>query len=192
MTKDNVIKIRDAIKGGKNLPVRVILTDMVTCIDESNALTAVKWDDTNGIIYVYRTQSPQMMESNTNRDNCICLFATDYSNITAIEVGRLKIDDIESTFTTIEATGCSFKSGFKDWILHIFKEAFNKGRWDLDHKDINDIHGRGSNIEQTSVDYRRGVGDYSFKESQRYADRNAKIASGDLKTDEERAEGDTP
>lgn len=185
MEKSMVIKIRDAIKGGKNIPLRIITTDNIACIDESNAFTAVKWDDTNGILYVYRLQSPYVMESNTNRDQCISLFATDYSNITAMEVARLNIDDIESTVNTIKATGASFSDDFKKWIITMFKEALHKDRWRLSQQDINNIH--GAEFEKAHYDYYKGKYPEKMKETIRYADRNEKIAKGELKTDEERA-----
>ena len=54
MDKAQVIKLRDELKCGKNLPVRVLINNSFTIIDESHHLQFTKWDDTNGILYSLR------------------------------------------------------------------------------------------------------------------------------------------
>ena len=51
MDKDKVIKLRDALKADKNLPLRILIDNGFTTIDESYHLQFTKWDDTNGILY---------------------------------------------------------------------------------------------------------------------------------------------
>ena len=182
MTKEQVIQIRDAIKAGKNLPLKLFITDVTTDVNEANALTAVKWDDVNGIIYVYRLEAMSLMSSPSDRTKTISLYATTYENITGMEVGKLPVEDIRTTSSNIRSTGATFSEDFENWVYDMFNNALSSDRVRLEHYDVNQL--TGARVDTTYGSYYHDRQKGKMKLEQRYADRNEKIDKGELVADE--------
>mgnify|MGYP003533966772 FL=1 len=179
MEKEDVIKIRTAIKAGKNLPVRVFVDNAFTIIDESQTFQFTKWDDDNGILYSFRLIDPQSDKIPNNIEQAVSVYSTSYANIQAIETPVVPMKDMDSLFGTIEATGCKFSEDFKSLIKHAFTEVLHHDRYQLSSSDINSI--LGPNTVNDKDDYYYNKFTENFKETRRYADRNAAIDEANKK-----------
>ena len=184
MTKDEVIKLRDTLKMGRNLPLKIYLDDQFANIDESNGLTFVKWDDINGIIYLFRLIDLMPTEPRipNNREGSISLYAAPYEQIQGMEIITLPINYLSEEIDSIEASGATFKQDFREAIIRTFTEALHPDRWRLSRQDINTITGNYT-IPSDNDYYARRFNE-KFLETRRYADRNQAIKDGTLKVDE--------
>jgi len=175
MTKDLAIKMRDALKGNKNIPLRVMAMDgPIVIVDESIAFAYTKWDDANGILYQWRLLSPNdHPQAGSNIANAVNTVAIPYEYIGVMQA-VISVEDLDAQFGSIEASGCAFNNAqFKETIKNTFKEAQHPDRWRLDPKDINAIH--GFDIMNTKDNYYRGEFTEPFKETRPKAARNAYI-----------------
>lgn len=142
MEKQATIKLRDTLKNGKNYPLKVTVSDMQINIDESNLMQFTAWDDTNGIIYVFRLIPPQDATAPNNAEQCINLIAVPYSCIQTMEVKRLPVADIESEVGKINAYGAgTISDNFKKRIKFTYENILSKDLWRLSPEDINNILG---------------------------------------------------
>lgn len=141
MTKEEVIKIRTALKCGKNIPIRAQLDGGLGTIDESNILQFTKWDDENGIIYTFKLVDMQSDDIPTNKQQNISIIATSYDSIRNIEVAKLPLTEIDNLFSGIEGTGCVFNDDFKNLIKHVYSEVLHPDRYQLTPTNINSIVG---------------------------------------------------
>lgn len=140
MNKQMVIKLRETLKNGKNYPLKVTTSDMQINIDESNLMQFTAWDDTNGIVYVFRLIPPQDATAPNNAEQCINLIAVPYDYIQTMEVKRLPLESIESGIDKINAYGANTISpNFKKRIKFTFDNILSKDLWRLSPEDINNI-----------------------------------------------------
>ena len=176
MDKTQVIKLRDELKCGKNLPVRVLINNSFTIIDESHHLQFTKWDDTNGILYSFRlinvSGSDRIL---TNKENAISVFAVSYDTIEAIEIPVLPMDDLDALFDGLSAGGCTFGDDYKGLIKNTFTQALHPDRFDLRPTEINRLLGPDATNDKD--DYYNNPSKFvdSFKETTRYRKRNQEI-----------------
>ena len=164
-----VVLLRDTIRCGKNLPVRVCIDNCFTIIDESNPTQFTIWDDENGILYSFRLVDVQGDTSPSNKQQAVSLFAVNYTSIQAIEVPLLPVDDIATAITNIRNTGKAVSKEFEERIIKSYKGLLSGNLVDLTHEDINRL--TGSNLN-TADDYFAGRFTQSFKETLPTHDRN--------------------
>lgn len=142
MNKQMVIKLRDTLKNGKNYPLKVTVSDMQLNIDESNLMQFTAWDDTNGIIYVFRLLPPQAASVPNNVEQCINVIAVSYDYVQTMEVKRLPVADIESEVDKINTYGAgTISDNFKKRIKFTYENILSKDLWRLSPEDINNILG---------------------------------------------------
>lgn len=171
LTKEEIIRLRNTLKCGKNIPLRILSNNSFFIIDESNVLQFTKWDDTNKVLYSFRMVNPNADITPSNRQQLISVVAVPYDRIEAMEAPYLPIDDIETICDAIKSSGCSFSDDFKKLIKHTFVEALHPDRITLSSSDINSIIGPGA--VNDNDDYYYGKYKESNKETLRYRDRNA-------------------
>ena len=183
MEKSQVIKMRNALKAGKNWPLIVYIDNTFRNIDESNTLQFTKWDDENGILYSYSLSDPMKDNSPSNISGGVSLFATDYEMIQSMEVARINFEDLE---TSIESLGC-ITDEWKKRIVDRFRIALNPDLVSLKRSEINKAMGiiDGQKAINDNDDYYDGRYAQSFAETRPMADRNKavdKLASEENKS----------
>ena len=171
MEKSQVIKMRNALKAGKNWPLIVYIDNAFRNIDESNVLQFTKWDDENGILYSYSLSDPVKDNARSNIEGGISLFATDYEMIQSMEVAKINITDLG---TSIESLRC-ITDEWKERIIERFKLALNPELVNLNRSDINKAMGVIDNHKalNDNDDYYAGHYSQSFAETRAMAERNA-------------------
>lgn len=174
MEINEVILMRDTLKAGKNIPVRVLLDNLHTVIDESNPSQFTKWDDDNGILYSFRLVDMQGDTCPSNVQNAISVFAVHYASIQAMELPVLPYSGIDTIFSSMEATGVTMSDNFKKRIKDTFAMMLETGRAVMTHEDFNKVS--GSNLD-TSDDYYAGRYKQPFKETRLMASRNEYVDS---------------
>ena len=137
MDKDQVIKMRDKLKAGKNWPLIVYIDNTFRNIDESNVLQFTKWDDDNGILYSYSLSDPIKDNTPSNIGGGISLFATNYEFIQSMEVARINLNDLGTSIDSLEC----ISSEWKQRIIDRFKIALNPELVNLSNTDINKAMG---------------------------------------------------
>ena len=173
MSKETVISIRNALKAGKNLPLKVYADNDFIIVDESNAAQFTKWDDTNGVLYTFRLMSFDQSRTPNNSDNAISVGAILYEFIQAMEVAPMPLKNFDDLMGSMAAEGINMSTEFKDHIKHVFTELLHKDRWKLSPSDINAIH--GANLRTKEDQYYAGHFSENFKETRDHAIHNQKI-----------------
>ena len=179
---ESVIKMRDGLKGGKNLPVKVYSDNNFVIVDESAAFNYTKWDDENGILYVFRLSDFHQSRVAGNWEEAISVAAINYEFIQVMEVAPMPLKYLDNIVESIKANGVPFSDEFKESIRYTFESALHKDRWRLSPDDVNNIHGvpvKGKDED----DYYHGKFAEPFKETVRYRDRNQQVEDGTLKPD---------
>ena len=171
MDKNQVIKMRDKLKAGKNWPLIVFIDNAFRNIDESNVLQFTKWDDENGILYSYSLSDPIKDNTPSNIGGGISLFATEYECIQSLEVAWIGIEDLE---TSINSLGC-ISEDWKKRIIERFRIALNPQLVNLSSADINKAMGMidGQKALNDKDDYYAGRFTQPFAETRPMAERNA-------------------
>lgn len=177
MLKEDVIKLRTALKCGKNIPLRILINNSFTIIDESSKFQFTKWDDTNGMLYSFRMVDMQTDTLPNNKGNCISFFVVSYDTIEAIEIAQLPVGELDNLFSSLGAIGCTFNEDFKNLIKRTYTEIFHPDRYQLSPSDTNTILGPGAVNDRD--DYYYGKYEEPFLETKRYNDRNNYISNGD-------------
>lgn len=171
MEKDKVVKMRTALKAGKNLPLTIYIDNCFAVIDESNIGHFTFWDDDNGILYDMG-YADIIVDKSPKDTKKVSMFAVEYESIQCMQLSLVALNDIDALFKTIKESG---KNVSDDRIRNI-KDFYNKyldaDSFDISHEEINDLI--GSNLE-TDADYYRGRFPQSFKETTRYRERNKEI-----------------
>lgn len=139
METARIIAMRDTLKAGKNLPLRVYLDNLHIGIDESSKTQFTKWDDTNGILYSFRLLNMQLDGVPNNKYPAITVFAISYEDIQGLEVVRLGIDDIDALVSNIVATGATFSDEFKNLIKSTYTKILDPNLYKLSPTDMNRI-----------------------------------------------------
>lgn len=174
MEINEVILMRDTLKAGKNIPVRVLMDNTHTIIDESNPSQFTKWDDDNGLLYSFRLVDMQGDTCPSNVQKAISVFVVHYASIQAMELPVLPLSGIDTIFSSMEATGVTMSDEFKKRIKDTFTMMLETGRAVMTHEDLNKVS--GSNLD-TSDDYYAGRYKQPFKETRLMASRNAYVDS---------------
>ena len=162
MTHEDVIKVRDTLKAGKNLPVRVCIDNVFAIIDECSPTQFVIWDDENGILYAYRMVDMQTDKIPSNIEQAVSLFAVPYESIQAIEVPVLPIEYLPNSIQSIRDTGREIRTEYEKTIINTYNKVLNPDLVNLSHEDINKVSGNKLN---TNDDYYNGKFTESFKET---------------------------
>ena len=120
MDKDIVIKIRDTLKQGINLPLLVLVDNAFMNVDESDTSRFTKWDDENGILYQWMLPVPHMQKS--YKEKTVCLYALSYEYIQGMQCNCLPVDKIDSCIEAIKASGCNVSDDFKKRIITVYEK----------------------------------------------------------------------
>lgn len=185
MTKDQVIKLRNELKCGKNIPLRILINNSFTIIDESNNLQFTKWDDTNGILYSIRLVDMNIDNIPSNRENSVTVFAVSYDTIEAMEIPILQMKDIDDLFAYLGAGGCVFGDDFQKLIKNTFEQVMHPDRFRLNPSDIAQLLGPDSiNAKDDYYNHPSKFVD-SFKETVRYNKHNKDIIDSQNNTDDD-------
>lgn len=171
MDKDKVIKMRTALKAGKNLPLVILIDNCFRVIDESMTGHFTFWDDTNGILYELAYADVQSDKYVTNKPQ-VSMFAIEYESIQCMQNSLISLDDLDALFGTIKASGKSIDDERIAMIKNFYKKALDPNRIEMSHEELN--HLLGSNLD-TRDDYYAGRMTEPFKETVRYKDRNEAI-----------------
>ena len=171
MEKSQVIKMRDALKAGKNIPLIVYIDNLFRKIDESNVLQFTKWDDENAILYHYALPDPGLEHSPSNIGSAISLFATDYEMIQAMEAPAINFKDLGDSIDSLKCIAPEWK----ERIIERFRLALNPDMNGLTHENINKVMGviDGHKALNDNDDYYAGRYTQPFKETRMMAERNA-------------------
>ena len=166
----DVISWRSKLKAGKNLPLRIYL-DNNYLIDENIPLNYIKWDDDNGLLYVFRLSNLTDTTTPSNRDQIISVFSAPYNEIKFMEMAKMPLGLLDELFDSIGMDNAQFRENIK----YAFKEALHPDRWRLDHTDVNNM--TGFQVMDIADEYFRGRFSEPFKETRPQAARNEFIAS---------------
>jgi hypothetical protein len=141
MDPNAAIKLRDTLKCGKNLPLRIFVNNAFAVIDESLTTQFTIWADEESMLYVYRLIGPQEDTYPNNRGKAISLYACNYEFIEGMEVCRLPLDDIATSLNMIEANGHSMSDEFKERVARSYKLILDDDRHTMSHAAINNETG---------------------------------------------------
>lgn len=168
--KDDIIVWRNKLKAGKNLPLRIFF-DNNFIADEQTPLNYIKWDDDNGIIYVFRIPSPTDTVMPSNENIGFQVFSAHYTLIQYLELANIPMEHIDDVFNSIGITNETFKKNIKN----MYKEALDPKRFVLPRADINAIAGYPVDSEKDDYYYGKRMSE-SFKETRDHARLNQYIA----------------
>lgn len=137
MEKTKLIKLRDTLKTVENFPLRIFINNGHSIADESLVTQFTKWDDTNGLLYVFRLIGMQEDNIPNNLHQSISVFVADYEEIQAMEIVRLPLSKIGGCIDGITASGCKISNDFKKRIIDTFEQLLDPNRYRLSPADIN-------------------------------------------------------
>lgn len=166
-----VIKMRTALKAGKNLPLTVLIDNCFRVIDESMKGHFTFWDDDNGILYEM-AYADIMQDKNPTNEKKVSMFAVEYESIQCMQLSLVKLDDIDALFGSMKAEGKTVAKERIDMIKNFYNTVLSNDIAEISREDINNLI--GSNLN-TNDDYYAGRMTQNFKESVRYKDRNKAI-----------------
>lgn len=166
-----VIKMRTALKAGKNLPLTVLIDNCFSVIDESMKGHFTFWDDDNGILYEM-AYADIMADKNPTNEKKVSMFAVDYESIQCMQLSLVKLDDIDALFGSMKAEGKTVDEKRIDIIKNFYNTVLNNDIPEISREDINKLIGSDLN---TNDDYYAGRMTQNFKETVRYKDRNEAI-----------------
>lgn len=172
MEKDKVIALRTALKGGKNIPLRVYVDNAFRIVDESNKLQFTKWDDTNGILYSFAITDPVSSKMPSNEEQCVSMFAVDYEYIECMEAVFVPLKDFDAVIGTIEASGATMSDNFKAAMKSVFTGALNFNNPNMSPTDINKLY-KIDDFVDAKDDWYNDKFKESFKETRQKAEINA-------------------
>lgn len=162
-----VIKMRNTLKCEKNLPLRIFLDNNHRTIDERSVLQFTKWDDSNGILYVYHITDMQSMADPSNGDGEITLFAISYEYIQGMELSRLPLSMLSTTLDSLKANGAEIKEPYRQGIIDMFTKALDKNLVYMTHTNINEAMRvrDGQKALNDNEDYYEGKFTQNFSET---------------------------
>ena len=147
MDKEAVIKLRDTLKQGKNLPLNVFIDNAFMNINEADTTRFTKWDDENGILYQWMLPTPHMQEN--HRQQAVTVFAVSYDYIEAMQISLLPVSKLESCIDTINDSGSTpISDDFKNLIINSYKKLTDPNNIIEDPTEFNNFissHRRDSN-----------------------------------------------
>ena len=171
MEVDKVIKMRTALKAGKNLPLKILIDNCFSVIDESMTGHFTFWDDKNGILYEI-TYADVMSDKSQRHAKKVPMFAVDYNCIQCMQLSSIKLNDVDDLFNTIKASGKDISDDRIAMIKNFYDKTLDTDKPSISREEINNLI--GSNLD-TRDDYYAGRMTQNFKETVRYRDRNAAI-----------------
>ena len=166
-----VIKMRTALKAGKNLPLTVLIDNCFRVIDESMKGHFTFWDDDNGILYEM-AYADIMQDKSPRNEKKVSMFAVEYESIQCMQLSLVKLDDIDALFGSMKAEGKTVAKERIDMIKNFYNTVLSNDIPEISRENINNLI--GSNLN-TNDDYYAGRMTQNFKESVRYRDRNKAI-----------------
>ena len=175
-TKEVVIKMRNALKAGRNLPLRVYADNTFVIVDEAAEAAFTKWDDDNGIIYYFRLQNPfDSKGAGAAYSQCISVSAIKYEFIQAMEVAPMPIKHIDEIFNSIDAetSNCKLKPEFKEQIKYVFNKYLSSENIPMSSMVRNAYI--GAKVHPEFDDYYSGYMYENRKETGTLNDRNAEL-----------------
>lgn len=175
MEPDKVIRMRNALKAGMNLPVKVLINNTYTIIDEGAVGQFTKWDDENGILYSYRLTDMQSDTSPSNVSQTVSLVAIEYNAVEGMEVSALPYKYLSKSIDSLTSQGATIADEFKNRIISVFGQLLRTDMYDLTHEDINKIV--GYDALNTNDDYYAGRFKESFQETRPMDERNKYVDS---------------
>lgn len=143
MDKQQIIQIRNILKAGKNLPVRIIYANSDVCIDESARAQVTLWDDENGYLFAYKLPSLQSDLTPSNIQGAVSLIAISYELIEAIETPIIPLSDLETSINAIHEIR-PIGDDTKNHIITMYTELLHPDRFRLGPTDMNTILGPGA------------------------------------------------
>lgn len=176
MEKDTVIKLRNALKCGKNLPIRVLINNSFTIIDENHKLQFTKWDDENGLLYSFRLVDPASDRYPNNKNKMISFFVVSYNTIEAIEVPLLPLSELDNICDSLESINCpEISADFRGLMKNTFNDILSDDRVNLYPSDINTL--LGPNSVNDKDDYYNSKYTENYQETKRYKKYNDDITN---------------
>lgn len=171
MEIDKVIKMRTALKAGKNLPLTVLIDNCFRVIDESMKGHFTFWDDDNGILYEMAYADIMQDKSPTNEKK-VSMFAVEYESIQCMQLASIRLDNVDNLFDTVKASGKDISDDRIAMIKNFYDKTLGTDKPSISREEINNLIGSNLNTED---DYYAGKMTQNFKETVRYRDRNAAI-----------------
>lgn len=150
MTNEQIVNMRDTMKCGMNLPLRIHVNNTHRIIDESNTLEFVIWDDVNGRLYQFTLPGMMSNYSPDNRSKNISTFCITYEAIEAMEIALLPLEYLDKMIESIKSSGRAINDDFKKLMINTYTKILCGNYADLSHQDINDLIGSDLN---TNDDY---------------------------------------
>lgn len=147
MDKEQVIKLRTALKGGKNIPLKIHIDNTLNEIDESSVGQFTLWDDNNGIIYIIKLPDMQDDYSPDNRSKNISIFAVFYENVQAMEISLLPLAEFDNVVGTIRESGKTINDNMVELIKNTYNSILRTNITDISHADYNKLLGSNLNIK---------------------------------------------
>ena len=186
MEVSQVIKMRNTLKCGKNLPLRVFMNNNHRTVDESSVLEFVKWDDSNGFLYVYHISDMQNMSNPSNNGGELTLFCVSYEDIQAMEIAGFPLSLLSDTLDSLAANGAEIKEPYRQGIIDMFNKALDKNLVYMTHTDINKMMGLrdGNKALNDNEDYYEGKFTQNFAETLRPNQYNKQINSTNISDDD--------
>jgi hypothetical protein len=176
MEAEKVIKLRETLRAGKNLPLKISIDNVLRVIDETKAFQTVFWDDDNCILYVYALPDPNILSLPSNKEGTVSLFAVSYDTIQAMEVTSLPLANLGDTLDSLKASGIStITDEVKERIINVFTKILDPNIVALGPTKINEILEANAVIDND--DYYAGKFTESFKETKSVAEHNAYVDS---------------
>lgn len=165
--KEVVIAMRDALKAGKNLPLKVYCDNVHIMIDESAEFMFTLWDDDNGVVYVFRLMDLAHTRIPNNKlEQSISVGAIKYEFIQAMEVAPMPMKSFDDICSTIRSSSNDmiFTNEFQEHIKKVFTRALNdNGQADLTNSAKNAVH--GLRLTSQRDQWNLGIRSEPFKET---------------------------
>ena len=194
MEVENVIKIRTALKGDHNIPLRVYADNAFCAADESNIASFTKWDDANGLLWIFRLPNPQRDKLPSNIENCVSVYCLEYASIQGLEAAFVPLESskdkekeygaLDDVFKTMGTAGATMSDDFKNAIKAGFANMLGLGHKYSEITPTHDALIFGPDAADTDDDWLYNKFTESTKETLRYKERNEK-AIEDAKNKEE-------
>ena len=170
MTKNQVVMIRDGLKAGKNIPLRISIDNAFDIIDESMKFEFVKWDDSNEVLYHIRLADPASNTFAMDKMAQVTVFAVSYEFIQAIEAPRVFVQDKvgRGDLADILDSLSVFGDDFKNLILHTYGYIRDKNVAHITPIMVNDLLGNKAfqdNLKDNAVN---ASDDYVYTDGQQF------------------------
>ena len=178
MDNKSVIMIRDILKAGKNLPVVVHVDNVLISIDESSLFQFTKWDDDNGILYSFHLPNANLAADTMVDEKEICIYATAYEHIQAIELCKVSLDNTKDVIESIKSHGVTFSDEFKSLIIDSFEKILDPSFENI-NRNVNKLLGANFDV---SNDYYNGNFHHFDKETN-FADKRKAVDKEKSKDD---------